>query len=678
MRGAQLSFHAGCLSPGTLARIEARGVALACLSCCTTRAMSALRYSRGTSKHDAYPEVREAPTFEAFERAVLADRAPAKGLQYIAAPFRTNGDGRAHRGKDEVEPRRFLPLDFDRIAGAESYADLRLWLSRFRGFGFTTASSTPEAPRCRVILELDRQVDRTEGMRLGAALMRAITRGIRRARKARPVRASGRAAVLWAGDRVGHVQARRRGARRGYCGLRSHPRSGRRNARALPSIDPDDDPVILKLKERGLYKRSIGSGRHAIECPWGEQHTTQDDANSTATIYIQPHYGGFVSPGFKCQHTHCEARKGDELLDFLEIDWRTVREAYNTERPKTEPAEPGATLLDVGFWAGTAKVNLNMPYVVKGVADRGQLVVVWGAPGSGKSFNMIELLMYVGSGVRWRGRRVKRGVVIYVCAESTRAHIENRIAALIRERPDLAAADVLVVPLALDLLHEKSGDVDRVIAAAKALAGERGEVLAIAIDTLAVTFGGGDENGPDMGRYVANVKWIIQETGAAVFVVHHSGKDEAKGMRGHSALLGALDAELAIEGGGDGPRLLRTGKVRDGDAFTDLFAFTLRTVELGHDRDGDPVRTCVIDSTDEAGTRRVREQRKRTDLGKNQKTVVQTLDKAGGRMARANLAHRLKNEGMPKNRVYEVMAALLGSGMLIAHNDCDPPEVSLS
>ena len=138
----------------------------------------------------------------------------------------------------------------------------------------------------------------------------------------------------------------------------------------------------------------------------------------------------------------------------------------------------------MGFWAGTAKVNLNMPYVVKGVADRGQLVCVWGAPGSGKSFNMIEMLMCIGAGVWWRGRRVKRGVVIYVCAESTRAHIENRIAALIRERPELAAADVLVVPLALDLLHEKSGDVDRVIDTAKALKELRGEVVAIAIDTL--------------------------------------------------------------------------------------------------------------------------------------------------------------------------------------------------
>ena len=57
------------------------------------------------------------------------------------------------------------------------------------------------------------------------------------------------------------------------------------------------------------------------------QHTTQDDASSSATVYIQPHYGGYVTPGFKCQHAHCEARKGDELLDFLKLDWRTVREA---------------------------------------------------------------------------------------------------------------------------------------------------------------------------------------------------------------------------------------------------------------------------------------------------------------------------------------------------------------
>ena len=136
--------------------------------------MSAIRYARGASKFDAHPELREVPNFDIFERAVLADRAHAKGQQYICASLKINGDGTPHRGKDEVEPRRFLALDIDHIAGAQVFTDLRLWLIRFHGFGFTTASSTPDEPRCRVIIELDREVDRGEGMRLGAAIARDL------------------------------------------------------------------------------------------------------------------------------------------------------------------------------------------------------------------------------------------------------------------------------------------------------------------------------------------------------------------------------------------------------------------------------------------------------------------------------------------------------------------------
>ena len=146
-----------------------------------------------------------------------------------------------------------------------------------------------------------------------------------------------------------------------------------------------------------------------------------------------------------------------------------------------------------------------------------------------------------------------------------------------------------------------------------------GEVALIVVDTLAVTFGGGDENRPDdMGLYIGNVLHMREATGAAVLIVHHGGKDQEKGMRGHSALKGALDAELVVEGGPGQDRILRTGKVRDGDGETDLFAFSLRPVELGVDLDGDLVRTCVIDAKDEATTKRARRDRKGATLGKNQ------------------------------------------------------------
>ena len=350
-----------------------------------------------------------------------------------------------------------------------------------------------------------------------------------------------------------------------------------------------------------------------------------------------------------------------------------VLDAARAEREKREE-----DLLDRSFWLVEADVNTALPYVVKGLFGRRQIIVFWGAPGSGKTVIAMELACSVGSGIPWRGRKTMRGIVLYVAAESSRAYIENRFSALKRERPELAEAAVLIVPHALDLLRLQAGDVDRIINTASRFHGDIGEVVLIVIDTLAVTFAGGDENSPeDMGAYVGNLVRIRNETGAAVLVVHHCGKDEAKGMRGHSALLGALDAELAIEGAGNQERILRTGKVRDGDGYTDLFAFSLRAVELGTDSDGDPVRTCVVESTDESGTKRVRRNRAGAALGKHQKAVLRALEERGGRMVRTDLAHKLKDDGMPRNRVHDAIAGLLDAGMLVAHNDCQPPEVSL-
>jgi len=344
-----------------------------------------------------------------------------------------------------------------------------------------------------------------------------------------------------------------------------------------------------------------------------------------------------------------------------------------------QAVQDGEHLLAHAFWMREASLTLDLPYIVKGLFGKKQIVVLWGSPGSGKSFNATEISACVGAGVNWRGRKTKRGIVLYVVAESSRPYIANRITALKRERPELADAALLVVPLALDLLHAQAGDVDRIIKTAEVLAAGDGEVVLIVIDTLATTFGGGNENAPeDMGLYVANLLYIRDQTGAAVLVVHHCGKDEAKGMRGHSALLGVLDAELAVEGAAGQDRILRTGKVRDGDGNLDLFAFRLKVVELGVDAEGDPVRTCVVEALDEAGTQRTRRQRKGVGLGKHQKAVLRVLEEAGGRMVRINLAHQLKDEGMPRNRVHDALGALLDSGMVIANNEAKPPEVLLA
>jgi hypothetical protein len=307
--------------------------------------------------------------------------------------------------------------------------------------------------------------------------------------------------------------------------------------------------------------------------------------------------------GWDCADAQTEGWTGSDVVELLagageaeatttppDHDDAPEGPAEGTASESDPLAKRTAELLALAYDFRDARPTLDLPYIVKGVIGAGQLGVFWGRPGSGKSFVAMELCACVAAGVDWHGRRTKRTPVVYVAAESAKVYIDNRITALREHRPELADAEIIVLPVALDLLHSGVGDVDALIGVIRA----KGAGLVV-VDTLSVTFGGGDENSsPDMGAYMSSIQRIRTETEAAVLLLHHCGKDEARGMRGHSSLFGALDAELMIEGESDQPRTLKTGKVREGDAYVTLFGFDLQRVELGEDADGDPVSTCIV------------------------------------------------------------------------------------
>jgi len=77
-------------------------------------------------------------------------------------------------------------------------------------------------------------------------------------------------------------------------------------------ITPYTQQVIKVLQDNGLYKKSLGEGKHGIKCPWSSQHTTISNVSSTAIIITKD--GNFI---FKCQHRHCDNRTHKDLLRFL-------------------------------------------------------------------------------------------------------------------------------------------------------------------------------------------------------------------------------------------------------------------------------------------------------------------------------------------------------------------------
>jgi len=90
-----------------------------------------------------------------------------------------------------------------------------------------------------------------------------------------------------------------------------HPEDG--DSVLLPR--PEENPVVVALRDRGLYKAPLGEGRHDVTCPWIEEHTGGVDHG---TAYFEPNDSWPIG-GFKCQHGHCSGRHVRGLLAFLGI-----------------------------------------------------------------------------------------------------------------------------------------------------------------------------------------------------------------------------------------------------------------------------------------------------------------------------------------------------------------------
>jgi hypothetical protein len=139
----------------------------------------------------------------------------------------------------------------------------------------------------------------------------------------------------------------------------------------------------------------------------------------------------------------------------------------------------------------------------------------------------------------------------------------------------------------------------------------------IMIDTLSAASPGADENSSvDMGRILEALKRIRDECEGLVILVHHSGKDSSKGLRGHSSLLAALDAVIEVRREDD-RRSWRLVKSKDG-VDGEEYPFRLSVMELGTDEDGDSITSCVVIPEERAddAVKRVK-----LPKGGNQKTV---------------------------------------------------------
>jgi hypothetical protein len=221
--------------------------------------------------------------------------------------------------------------------------------------------------------------------------------------------------------------------------------------------------------------------------------------------------------------------------------------------------------------------------------------VIYGPSNCGKTFWASDLAMHVATGRKWNGREIEPGGVIY-CALEGAYGIQNRVTAW-RRHNGLEGVEVpfAIIPVALNLL-DPDADTSRVIDAIQAAAREMGvPVRWIIMDTLSRAMAGGNENSPeDMGALVTNGTKIQQVAKCHVSWIHHCGKDQAQGARGHSLLRAATDTEIEISRPDkDSPSTAKVTKQREMEIEGE-WTFKLETVELGQNRRGKAVTSCIV------------------------------------------------------------------------------------
>jgi RecA-family ATPase len=217
-------------------------------------------------------------------------------------------------------------------------------------------------------------------------------------------------------------------------------------------------------------------------------------------------------------------------------------------------------------------------WLVGGIIGEGELVCIFGAPGSGKSVLASDLTAHVAAPyANWLGRAVGDGPALYVAAERA-ALVKRRLAAW-RQYHGHEDIPLAVLSGTIDFRTSRS-TVDEIVAFGRDLAEEANIPLKmVVIDTVSRALAGGDENSPkDMGALVGNLTAIQEATGAAVLVLHHIPQDGAQRMRGHGALIGAVDVSISVEKHATA-RTATVSKTSDGEEGESV-SFTLESVDI--------------------------------------------------------------------------------------------------
>ena len=182
-------------------------------------------------------------------------------------------------------------------------------------------------------------------------------------------------------------------------------------------------------------------------------------------------------------------------------------------------------------------------WLVEGQIPEKTVCAIYGPSGSGKTFIALDMMLSVAHNRSWHNSYTRGGAVFYIAGEGVEG-LRKRLHAWHNHHQLVPDAPFYVIPQGVKL--NAPAAMSDLIATIEQMRGNE-PVQAVVFDTLARCFTGAENETQDMTEAIDGMDLVKRTFNTSVICVHHTGKNVDKGLRGSTALIGALNSSLQVE-----------------------------------------------------------------------------------------------------------------------------------
>lgn len=390
------------------------------------------------------------------------------------------------------------------------------------------------------------------------------------------------------------------------------------------SIPPERKDKAFKLVKGGKPYKPIYRKR---------EKPNSVSSNDKSVKIMADYFKDEIVLGGTGQRNGFEAREIGRLIKEHGNKEVVLREALIINETRINPPEPTAEIIRQvnNIWDKEIKNNpeLSKPtpkrrsytideyealppteWLVYNLIEDKSMNAIYGASGSTKSFLAIDMAMHLALGMDWFGFEVYKPIpVIYVAVEGG-GGLLKRIKGWIKTHHNAKPKNFIIDRDVVRPKDPKSvqGFIDEYK--------DKGKNSMIIVDTLNANArsSGIDENGSEMGLVVDAFQKINIALNSSYTLIHHTGKDETKGMRGHTSVHASMDTILYVQKKDSGCSWTLE-KLKEGEDGIS-YSYDTEVVETTKDTKGNMQTTLVVKPKN-----LIKKEEKRIEFRGNQKPI---------------------------------------------------------